>query len=223
MPCFGRGQPPERLSREALAVLRSTDNTLYVSMASLWECAIKSSIGKLVVPAGFYRIVSDDYEVLGIDLSHVEACASLPIHHRDPFDRLLVVRAQLGGLTLITRDPLRHREPSPRTGKGPTAGGLSRVTQLQGSGIRTRRARSAASSASAASARDSAVSARDFAASARVSAVSCPGLCGLAGRILLGVAQETAARRGVDEVHLLAVHPKVEPQRLAAKENGPVQ
>ena len=96
---------PERLSREALAVLRSTDNTLYVSMASLWECAIKCSIGKLVVPAGFYRIVSEDYEVLGIDLAHVEACASLPMHHRDPFDRLLVVQAQLGGLTLITRDP----------------------------------------------------------------------------------------------------------------------
>ena len=73
-------------------------------MASLWECAIKSSVGKLDVPAGFYRIVSNDYEVLGIDLSHVEACAELPMHHRDPFDRLLVVQAQLGGLVLVTRD-----------------------------------------------------------------------------------------------------------------------
>lgn len=96
---------PERLSREALTILQSTGDTLYVSMASLWECAIKSSVGKLDVPAGFYRIVSNDYEVLGIELSHVEACADLPMHHRDPFDRLLVAQAQLGGLVLVTRDP----------------------------------------------------------------------------------------------------------------------
>ena len=95
---------PERLSREALAILQSTGNTLYVSMASLWECAIKSSIGKLEVPAGFWRIVSRDYEVLGIELPHIEACAALPLHHRDPFDRLLVAQARLGGLVLITRD-----------------------------------------------------------------------------------------------------------------------
>ena len=95
---------PHRLSGEALAVLQSTDNALYVSLASLWECAIKSSIGKLVVPDDFYRIVAGDYEVLGIDLSHIEACANLPMHHRDPFDRLLVVQARMGGLILVTRD-----------------------------------------------------------------------------------------------------------------------
>ncbi len=85
-------------------MLESTDNTLYVSMASLWECAIKSSIGKLDIPDSFYRIVVEDYEVIGIDISHVQASANLPMHHRDPFDRLLVAQAQLGGLALITRD-----------------------------------------------------------------------------------------------------------------------
>ena len=95
---------PDRLSGEALAVLQSADNVLYVSMASLWECAIKSSIGKLAVPVGFFRIVSTDYDILGIDVSHVETCASLPLHHRDPFDRLLVAQAQVGGLILVTRD-----------------------------------------------------------------------------------------------------------------------
>ena len=73
-------------------------------MASLWECAIKTLIGKLAVPDSFYRIVSGDYEILGIEVAHVEACASLPLHHRDPFDRLLVAQAQLGGLVLISRD-----------------------------------------------------------------------------------------------------------------------
>ena len=95
---------PDLLSADALAVLESADNALYLSIASLWECAIKSSIGKLDVPDDFYRTVAGDYEILGIDVSHVEACANLPMHHRDPFDRMLVAQARLGGLTLVTRD-----------------------------------------------------------------------------------------------------------------------
>ena len=95
---------PDLLSADALAVLESADNALYLSIASLWECAIKSSIGKLDVPDDFYRTVAGDYELLGIDVSHVDACANLPLHHRDPFDRMLVAQARLGGLTLVTRD-----------------------------------------------------------------------------------------------------------------------
>ena len=88
----------------AVAVPESPDSVLYVGIASLWECAIKSSIGKLDVPEDFHRIVSSDYEVLGVDVAHVEACAKLPMHHRDPFDRMLVAQARLGGLVLVTRD-----------------------------------------------------------------------------------------------------------------------
>ena len=95
---------PDLLSPEALAALGSADSALYLSIASLWECVIKSSIGKLDVPDDFYRIVSSDYEILGIDVSHLEACASLPLHHRDPFDRMLVAQARVGGLILVTRD-----------------------------------------------------------------------------------------------------------------------
>ena len=95
---------PDVLSADALAVLESSDSALYLSVASLWECAIKSSIGKLDVPDEFYRTVAADYEVLGIEMSHIEACAKLPMHHRDPFDRMLVAQARLGGLTLLTRD-----------------------------------------------------------------------------------------------------------------------
>ena len=95
---------PDLLSADALAVLESADNALYLSIASLWECAIESSIGKLDVPDDFYRTVAGDYELLGIDVSHVEACANLPLHHRDPFDRMLVAQARLGGPTLVTRD-----------------------------------------------------------------------------------------------------------------------
>ena len=104
---------PERLSPEAITVLQSTDHTLYVSMATLWECAIKVCIGKLAVPEGFFRLVANDYEILDIELAHLEATLQLPLLHRDPFDRLLVAQARLGGLTLVTRDRnvIRYQVP----------------------------------------------------------------------------------------------------------------
>ena len=95
---------PDRLSPQTLALFEDPDSALFVSIASLWECAIKSTIGKLVVPADFYRSIAEDYEILGIEVAHIEAYASLPLHHRDPFDRLLVAQAQLADLTVITRD-----------------------------------------------------------------------------------------------------------------------
>ena len=95
---------PDKLSREGIAILESPESELNVSVATLWECAIKLSIGKLELPPNFYRIVARDYTLLGMDASHFEAYANLPMHHRDPFDRLLIVQAQLAGLVLLTRD-----------------------------------------------------------------------------------------------------------------------
>ena len=101
---WARAQP-HLLSGAARTAMESNDNALYVSIVSLWECAIKSSIGKLDLPSDFYRIVAADYQVLGIEPTHMEACANLPMLHRDPFDRMLVVQARLGNLVVITRDP----------------------------------------------------------------------------------------------------------------------
>ena len=95
---------PDRLSPDTIGLFADPDSALCVSIASLWECAIKCSIGKLTVPADFYGSVAEDFEILGIELAHMEAYAGLPLHHRDPFDRLLVAQAQLAGLTIITRD-----------------------------------------------------------------------------------------------------------------------
>ena len=100
---WARAQP-HQLSAAACAALESADNALYLSVVSLWECAIKSAIGKLDLPRSFYQIVAADYEILPIEVTHVEACADLPMHHRDPFDRMLVAQAKLGNLVLITRD-----------------------------------------------------------------------------------------------------------------------
>ena len=95
---------PERLSEDVLAILKSADNDFYVSVVTLWECAIKSAIGKLEIPVGFHRIVADDYHLLGVEIPHLEAYANLPLHHRDPFDRMLIVQAQSSGLILLTKE-----------------------------------------------------------------------------------------------------------------------
>ena len=95
---------PDRLSPDTLGLFGDPDSALCVSIASLWECAIKCSVGKLTVPVEFYQSVVEDYEILGIEIAHVEAYASLPLHHRDPFDRLLVAQAQVANLTIITGD-----------------------------------------------------------------------------------------------------------------------
>ena len=56
------------------------------------------------IPTDFYRIIARDYKLLSMDVSHFEAYANLPMHHRGPFDRMLIVQAQLASLTLMTRD-----------------------------------------------------------------------------------------------------------------------
>ncbi len=89
-------------AREAIA---AEDSIVYVSMASLWECAIKSSLGKLGLPPGFFAALEPaGFELLPIEQRHVEAYPRLPMHHRDPFDRMLVVQAIEDQLILMTRD-----------------------------------------------------------------------------------------------------------------------
>ena len=95
---------PDILSSDALAVFKDPECLLFVSVASLWECAIKCSVGKLVLPNEFYQIVDKDYRIMEINLAHLEAYRLLPMIHKDPFDRMLIVQAQLGDLTLVTRD-----------------------------------------------------------------------------------------------------------------------
>jgi len=79
-------------------------------MASLWEMAIKLSIGKLGFGQSFESFVSEQLsgngmELLGIALPHLAVVASLPFHHRDPFDRLLVAQAMHEQMPMISADP----------------------------------------------------------------------------------------------------------------------
>jgi len=79
-----------------------------VSIASLWEIAIKIGAGKLTIARGFDGLVADlldnDIEVLSLEVRHLGHLLSLPLHHRDPFDRVIIAQAIAGGLQIVTKD-----------------------------------------------------------------------------------------------------------------------
>jgi PIN domain nuclease of toxin-antitoxin system len=79
---------------------------LAFSVVSFAEIGVKAAIGKLAVPEDLQEhILGTGVRVLGLSAEHGLAVAHLPLHHRDPFDRLLVAQAQQEGLTLVTADP----------------------------------------------------------------------------------------------------------------------
>lgn len=74
-------------------------------MASAWETAIKIGLGKLRFDVPFeFGIQISGFATLGIRHEHAERVASLPHHHRDPFDRMLIAQAQIEGLSIMTND-----------------------------------------------------------------------------------------------------------------------
>ena len=99
----------EKLSPSANAILRNTGNDLFLSIASLWEMAIKVSIGKLSELDGgigvFLSVLEKmPIEVLPITTDHIKTVESLPFIHRDPFDRMIVATAQVHNMTILTAD-----------------------------------------------------------------------------------------------------------------------
>lgn len=90
-------------SRETIAV---PTNEPFVSAASLWEIAIKRRLGKLQAPAELPDILLEEgFGMLPISAVHTWAVQDLPLHHRDPFDRLLVAQATVEALPIVTADP----------------------------------------------------------------------------------------------------------------------
>jgi PIN domain nuclease of toxin-antitoxin system len=86
------------------AITAATD--VFVSVVSFLEIGIKASIGTLDVPDELVStLIAAGIEILPLDPEHGIAVAALPLHHRDPFDRLLVVQANAEGLTLVSADP----------------------------------------------------------------------------------------------------------------------
>ncbi|HYO37178.1 MAG TPA: type II toxin-antitoxin system VapC family toxin [Geodermatophilus sp.] len=99
---MGARRRPGPHAREA--VERASE--VLVSTVSFAEIGVEVAIGKLTVPADLYRaVLAAGVRVLGLTPEHGLAVADLPLHHRDPFDRLLVAQARAERLTLVTADP----------------------------------------------------------------------------------------------------------------------
>jgi PIN domain nuclease of toxin-antitoxin system len=104
---FVMGSP--NLSHVARTLIEDEANERFMSVASLWEMAIKSSIGKLTLSAPFDVLVPQQLAVNGVELldisvDHASAVSTLPFHHRDPFDRLLVAQAMVESMSIISID-----------------------------------------------------------------------------------------------------------------------
>lgn len=108
---------PRRLSKPARRLIENPDNELLFSAASLWEVAVKRRLGRedFKVDARLLRrgLLDNGYSELPIISDHVVATESLPLLHRDPFDRILVAQATVEGVTLLTIDSLVSQYAGP--------------------------------------------------------------------------------------------------------------
>ncbi len=105
-----------RLSTTARALIADPNNGIEVSPATYWEIAIKISLGKYVLPEPFQEfmereIAANQFRILPIEPRHVTPLTTLPFHHRDPFDRLLVAQAMVEQIPLVSNDPALDAYP----------------------------------------------------------------------------------------------------------------
>ena len=101
---------PERMSKRTQELLRDTGTERLLSVASIWELAIKYQLGKIslpVAPLDFVpsRLETTQTDALAISAAHALRVGVLPRHHRDPFDRMIVAQALIEGVAVLTADP----------------------------------------------------------------------------------------------------------------------
>ncbi len=103
-----QGDP--NLSNLALTTIENKDNDVFVSIISLWEIAIKLGLGKLELQRPFENLEADlqrlGIKILPIGFTELDIYRSLPLHHRDPFDRILIAQSIGNSLIIITRDTM---------------------------------------------------------------------------------------------------------------------
>jgi PIN domain nuclease of toxin-antitoxin system len=98
-----------QLSTQAKELIIEPDNEIVISPASYWEIAIKISLNKYSLPEPYgvfmeREIVTNEFRILPIEPKHTAALTTLPFHHRDPFDRLLIAQAMVEGIPLVSND-----------------------------------------------------------------------------------------------------------------------
>jgi len=101
----------ESLSSTAKALIEDPENTIYLSVASIWEMAIKVSLDKLEMPSPFTDFIDEQLDentiiLLNIKIAHTGIVATLPFHHRDPFDRLIIAQSKVEDIPVIGKDAI---------------------------------------------------------------------------------------------------------------------
>jgi len=98
----------EKISQGTRNLILSPENEKFVSVSSLWEIAIKFSIGKLTLKNGlqniFQLIDENGFRLLSLEPAHILLVSSMEFHHRDPFDRLIIAQAIAENMTILTND-----------------------------------------------------------------------------------------------------------------------
>lgn len=103
-----------RLSETARENIVSADALVFISPASLWEIAIKISLGKYALPMPFAtfwddQLLTNDFALLPISVPHTARITDLPYHHRDPFDRLIIAQSLVEKVPVVSSDELFAR------------------------------------------------------------------------------------------------------------------
>lgn len=103
----------ERLSKKAQHAIAAPESRVFVPVAAVWELAIKTGLGKLdaraLLDGAEERFHAAGFSTLPITLEHAIRAGSLPLHHRDSFDRMLVAQAQAENLAIVSSDPVFDR------------------------------------------------------------------------------------------------------------------
>ena len=110
---------PQNLSQQAKTILSNPNNTLFLSLVSIWEMQIKIQIGKLTLNVSLKKVIESQQQVNGlqilpIELAHIFALEVLPNHHRDPFDRLLLAQALVAQIPILSIDAIFEQYPVQR-------------------------------------------------------------------------------------------------------------
>jgi PIN domain nuclease of toxin-antitoxin system len=96
-----------QLSATARAIVEDAGNVILASAASAWEITIKRAIGKLAAPDDVEMVVDAvGFTKRSITFADAQRLATLPLHHRDPFDRILIAQASIDGVPIVSKDPI---------------------------------------------------------------------------------------------------------------------
>jgi PIN domain nuclease of toxin-antitoxin system len=97
----------KRLTKDISILIANPDLTIFVSIATIWEIAIKKSLKKVTAPNNLIEIIeSNNIKILAITAHHVLQTQYLPLIHKDPFDRLLIAQTAIEGVTFVTADTI---------------------------------------------------------------------------------------------------------------------